>query len=669
MQNEITKQNEADKLEEAAEEARDLSHRMGLDPYPVKYWIVDHDEMDKLIAYDGFQRRYPHWRWGMKYDRQKKESMIGAGKAFEIVNNDDPSNAFLQVSNTLSDQKAVITHVEAHADFFANNEWFNMFTDGDLDATSMLARHADTIEEYISDPDIDREEVERWIDAVNTIIDTIDQHTPFAGADEDLSEEDLVGVEDAIDSLDITDEVRNQIFNDEWVEEQKDEEEAAHYEDPEEDVLMYLIEHGKQFDESSGRAVEMEDWQLNILEMLRKEAYYFAGQKMTKICNEGWASYWESMMMSEENFASNDEFVLYADHMSKVLGSGGLNPYKLGHELWQYVENVANRNEVIDKLLRIEGVTWRNIKDQVDIDRVMELLEPDERIDSITPDSLDDLEAMLPDPRIDEETLQAAQDGEVDVKKYPWKVLTYKGLAERHYSLVKRRHCNFLREISKSQLEERARYIIDRDRFDSAEEAVEAVEKTAGWDKLHMSRASHNDISLIDEYLTEEFVKKNNYFTYEYSHDTGDYRATSTQVEDVRKKLLLQFTNFGKPTIKAYDKNFNNSGELLLGHQFNGVQLDVDKAESVLKYCFEIWGRPVNLCTFIKDVASSRGSQSTSSASPIINKDINEPETAISPERIRYDGKEFEYHPLSPKLANLMDADEVDYNTKPDDWL
>ena len=52
--------------------------------------------MNELIAYGGFQRRYPHWRWGMSYDRQRKQRQFLGGKAFEIVNNDDPSNAFLQ---------------------------------------------------------------------------------------------------------------------------------------------------------------------------------------------------------------------------------------------------------------------------------------------------------------------------------------------------------------------------------------------------------------------------------------------------------------------------------------------------------------------------------------------------------------------------------------------
>jgi len=50
---------EAESLGVPAAEARALAERLGLEPYPVRYWIVDHDEMNELIAYGGFQRRYP----------------------------------------------------------------------------------------------------------------------------------------------------------------------------------------------------------------------------------------------------------------------------------------------------------------------------------------------------------------------------------------------------------------------------------------------------------------------------------------------------------------------------------------------------------------------------------------------------------------------------------
>ena len=78
------KQRIADELEAPVREASNLAERLGLTPYPVNYWVVDYDEMNELIAYGGFQQRYPHWRWGMQYDRQQKQE-IGRASCRERV--------------------------------------------------------------------------------------------------------------------------------------------------------------------------------------------------------------------------------------------------------------------------------------------------------------------------------------------------------------------------------------------------------------------------------------------------------------------------------------------------------------------------------------------------------------------------------------------------------
>jgi stage V sporulation protein R len=677
----------AARLEEPVREAGRLARKLGLDPYRVNYWVVTNDEMNGLIAYDGFQTRYPHWRWGMKYDRQRKQSQFGLGKAFEIVNNDDPANAFLQESNSLADQKAVITHVEAHADFFANNEWFGLFVDGhdraepsagtrvDRDeddeddrptgpnAAAMLERHAETIGGYMADPEIGRETVERFVDTVSTLTDTIDQHSAYAEtveASEELDPEDL---RERLDAMDLSPDVRGQVFDEEWLEERAEAEAEARLDEPRRDVLAYLREHGMCYDEETDRAVEMEDWQRETLEVLRREAYYFAGQRVTKVMNEGWAAYWESLMMGEERFAGTDEFLTYADHQARVLGSPGLNPYKLGKELWEYVENTTNRREVIERLLRVEGVTPRNFHDAVDFDEVARLLEPHPAVAGAGPDVLDELAEMAAggDPRVDPEGVDRAQSGAVDPEKYPWELLTYEGLAERHFSLAKPQYRGFLRRVSRERLAETARYLFDDARYETVEEAVADVDRGAGWDRMREVRESHNDVTFVDAFLTEEFVRDNHYFTYEFAHSSGDYRVTSAEYEDVKKKLLLRFTNFGKPTVNVYDGNFDNRGELLLGHEYNGVTLDVEQAKGVLERTYELWGRPVNLATIVKEYDEHD--------LEIARRRNREPTPREVGRRIRYDGEGFETHELDEEIAERISASEVDYDTKPEEWL
>jgi stage V sporulation protein R len=391
---------------------------------------------------------------------------------------------------------------------------------------------------------------------------------------------------------------------------------------------------------------------------------------MTKVMNEGWAAYWESLMMGDERFAGTEEFITYADHQARVLGSPGLNPYKLGKELWEYIENTTNRREVADKLLRVEGITWRNFHEEVDFDAVQELLEPHPAIDGVTPETLDDLAALGPDDlRVDHEALDVALSGEtdesgdpvVDVERYPWKVLTYEGLAERHYSLVKPQHRGFVRRIRRSELEQIARYMFDDEKYASVADAVADVDYTAGWDRMREIRESHNDVTFIDAFLSQEFVSDNHYFTYEYMQSSGDFRVTSSDYEDVKKKLLLQFTNFGKPTVAVYDGNFDNKNELLLGHQYNGIMLDVGQAKQVLERIYRLWGRPVNLMTIVKEYDEHEVE--------VARRRNREPEPEEVGKRIRYDGENFQTFELDAELEERIAATDVDYDTKPDEWL
>jgi stage V sporulation protein R len=79
---------------------------------------------------------------------------------------------------------------------------------------------------------------------------------------------------------------------------------------------------------------------------VREEAYYFAPQGMTKIMNEGWASFWHSTIMTQR--AMNDSEVIdFADQHSGtlVMGPGRFNPYKIGIELFREIEERWNKGK------------------------------------------------------------------------------------------------------------------------------------------------------------------------------------------------------------------------------------------------------------------------------------------------------------------------------------
>jgi stage V sporulation protein R len=105
----------------AKKQIRERARSYGLDFFPVIFEMCDYEQMNQIAAYGGFPQRYPHWQFGMEYERLRKQHHYGLGRIYEMVINNDPCYAYLQESNALVDQKLVIAHVYGHCDFFKNN--------------------------------------------------------------------------------------------------------------------------------------------------------------------------------------------------------------------------------------------------------------------------------------------------------------------------------------------------------------------------------------------------------------------------------------------------------------------------------------------------------------------------------------------------------------------
>ena len=79
---------------------------------------------------------------------------------------------------------------------------------------------------------------------------------------------------------------------------------------------------------------------------MREEAYYFAPQGMTKVLNEGWASYWHSTIMTRRALRDS-EVVDFADQHAGTMAMhpGRFNPYKIGIELFREIEDRWNKGK------------------------------------------------------------------------------------------------------------------------------------------------------------------------------------------------------------------------------------------------------------------------------------------------------------------------------------
>jgi len=342
--------------------------QLGLDFYTTIFEVIDYDRMNEVASYQGFPTRYPHWRWGMEYERMAKSYSYGLHKIYELVINNDPCFAYLLEGNSLIVQKLVMAHVYGHCDFFKNNASFDPTN---RKAVDMMANHASRVRRYVDRHGVNA--VEDFIDVCLSIENLIDVHLPHfkrptsdrrpaAPSFEDDDEGALESVE--VPRINVGQRKYMESFMNppDYMEAQRKKMEAEAQrkrlfpEEPYKDVMQFLIEHAP-----------LEKWERATLEFIREEALYFAPQRQTKIMNEGWASYWHSKIMTEHAL-EDDEIIDYADTHSgtMAISPGQLNPYKLGLELWRHVEERWDKGQF--------GREWQ------ECDRLEEKLEWDKRL-------------------------------------------------------------------------------------------------------------------------------------------------------------------------------------------------------------------------------------------------------------------------------------------------
>jgi stage V sporulation protein R len=152
-------------------------------------------------------------------------------------------------------------------------------------------------------------------------------------------------------------------------------------------------------------------------------------------------------------------------------------------------------------------------------------------------------------------------------------------------------------------------YRWDTGRFGPEWDDCDDLDKKRTWDrqtglgrrKIFEVRKIHNDITFIDTYLTPEFCKQYKLFSFNYQEPTRNYVVESREFQKVKQRLLFSLTNFGKPWIYVVNGNHRNRGELLLRHEYNGVELNAGEARDTLANVQYIWGRPVHVETVVDD--------------------------------------------------------------------
>jgi len=198
--------------------------------------------------------------------------------------------------------------------------------------------HANRIREYISDPGIGYDKVERIINAAHALR----FQTSRVIGEKRLSEQDKKkriferyskpkGPYSLLDSVD------NQYEFEPKIKKKPVE--------PEEDLLLFIYSYGR-----------LSDWERDILNIVREETLYFIPQIETKIMNEGWASYWHYKILNKLELPQGLHVEFIKRHNQVIRPHrGSINPYYLGFKMFKEIKERYSQNpEKIFEIREIE---------------------------------------------------------------------------------------------------------------------------------------------------------------------------------------------------------------------------------------------------------------------------------------------------------------------------
>lgn len=283
-------------LERDIEEIMAVARECGLDHHDMHFEICPPEVLYSFGAY-GTPTRFGHWSFGKAYQRIKAEYDHNLSRMYEMVINTDPCCAFLLQGNSRTQNRLVIAHVLAHSDFFKHNAYFARTAP--RTALDSMAAAAGRFRSYEEAHGLDR--VEQFLDAALAVAEHVDYrghpaHAGRAGAGEP----------------------------------------AGH---PKNDILGFIARCAQHLD----------SWERDILAVVRDESLYFRPQSATKLCNEGWATFWHLEIMRRLEL-TEEETIDFARMHAQLVQPLRLqvNPYLLGLSIFAGIDRRWGREAVFE---------------------------------------------------------------------------------------------------------------------------------------------------------------------------------------------------------------------------------------------------------------------------------------------------------------------------------
>ena len=329
---------------------------IGLDIYPVQIEVITSEQMLDAYASVGLPLMYRHWSFGKRFAYHETLYRKGlAGLAYEIVINSNPVICYIMEENSMTMQTLVMAHAAfGHNHFFKNNYLFRQWTDagGILDYLAFARDYVSKCEEKYG-----MDAVERVLDAAHALKEHgvnryAHRSKPNLAEERQRAEDRRLHAETTYNDLWRTVPMPQQ-GNESDEDREKDKLEAATRQQlglPEEN-LLYFIEK---------RAPRLEDWQRELIRIVRNVSQYFYPQKQLQMMNEGCATFCHYEIMNrlhDKGLITEGAMLEFLhSHSSVVFQPGfddprfsGLNPYALGFAMMSDIQRMCNEPTAEDR--------------------------------------------------------------------------------------------------------------------------------------------------------------------------------------------------------------------------------------------------------------------------------------------------------------------------------
>lgn len=306
-------------LQEIDDRCREVAaSELGFDIAEVMYHLVRPDEV-YFAAANGLPARYSSARWGAQFESEYGRYRAGQGRIYELIFNTRPVHAYLMEGNSLVAQTLVIAHCLGHGYVFETNRWL-----GGVDREIMprVVSAAERIADYMGAYGRDR--VEDFLNACHAAAIHQPQAQLMRRAPAREPEHRARDYDELFEEEVVAERAR--------MAQERDALRRRFPREPEQDLLRF-IEHN---------ARGLEDWQRDVMSIVRSEQSYFLPQLRTKILNEG-AAVLAHQEICQHLRLPTDQYWEYEQLNASVVAPqpGQTNPYNVGVELLREIMRIA----------------------------------------------------------------------------------------------------------------------------------------------------------------------------------------------------------------------------------------------------------------------------------------------------------------------------------------